>query len=546
MRAAGRRHAAWALVCLAYLFASPFYERLNNPNENARVWATRAIVEHGVLNIDALEREWGWVNDKAKNDRHVYSGKAPGTSFLGVPVLFVHTKLRHLVGWASPDKKHTTFWLRLFAVKLPMCLFLFAFARYVERASRSDVARDLLVVGLGLGTLLYPYGGLFVGHALAAATAFGAFMLLDDPGDIPGFRERPTLLRLGLAGLLAGLTVLFEYQAILVSAAIAVYAAIRHRRRALAFVAGAIPPAAALGVYHTVLFGRPWRFPFGNVENPHFAQTAHKAGFYGLSLPDWSAFPSFLFSPSYGLFAFSPVLFMGLVAAIVLVARRPRMRRDAVLTLSVCVLMFFFLAGMSNWRAGWCVGPRYIATVAPFLLLPLVRLWPELGGRWWAAGLLAGALVPSVLLNVVSGALYPHYPEQLDNPVFDLAFPLLAEGYVPYGLGWLLGLPGLFAMAPIALVVCAALSVGMSRPDLVPARWAGHLAVAVGVAAVYLLGLSAYGRAPRAAEHQAAIHVRRLWDPPHLGPRAATAARPVPRPTSGSPPPAGRSAGSRP
>src|SRR6266536_557639 len=89
-----RRQIAWLLVTLAYLFAFPYYERLNNPNENARIWATRAIVEHGVLNIDEVEREWGWVNDKAKNDRHVYSGKAPGTSFLGLPVLAVHTKVR--------------------------------------------------------------------------------------------------------------------------------------------------------------------------------------------------------------------------------------------------------------------------------------------------------------------------------------------------------------------------------------------------------------------------------------------------------------------
>ena len=71
---------------------------------------------------------------------------------------------------------------------------------------------------------------------------------------------------------------------------------------------------------------------------------------------------------------------------------------------------------MSNWRAGWCVGPRYIASVAPFLLLPILQLWPRLGRHPWASALLVGLTIPSVLLNVVSGALYPHYPEQFDNP----------------------------------------------------------------------------------------------------------------------------------
>src|SRR3954453_17179328 len=97
-----RRNAAWLLVSLAYLYAFPYYERLNNPNENARIWATRAVVVHHVLNIDEVEREWGWVNDKAKNEPHVYSGKAPGTSFLGVPVLYVPPQLRQLFGWGPP------------------------------------------------------------------------------------------------------------------------------------------------------------------------------------------------------------------------------------------------------------------------------------------------------------------------------------------------------------------------------------------------------------------------------------------------------------
>ncbi|HEY4186070.1 MAG TPA: hypothetical protein VGP07_13430, partial [Polyangia bacterium] len=186
-----RRHVAWFLVAGAYLVASPYYERINNPNENVRVWATRAIVAHHALDIDAVVREWGYVNDKAKNDRHLYSSKAPGVTFLGVPVLYAETKLRALMGWPAPGKGAATFWLRLFAVKLPLLVFLGAFARYVERKTGSALARDLLLVALGLGTMLYPYGGMFVGHALAAAAAFSAFMLIDDPGDDGAAGPRP-------------------------------------------------------------------------------------------------------------------------------------------------------------------------------------------------------------------------------------------------------------------------------------------------------------------------------------------------------------------
>jgi hypothetical protein len=511
-----RRHVAWGLCCVAYLVVSPYFERLNNPNENVRVWATRAVVMHHALRIDEAEREWGYVNDKAKNEQHVYSSKAPGVTFVGVPVLWVHTKLRQLVGWPAPGKQATTFWLRLFAVKLPVCVFLFFFARYVRRITDSSWARDVAVIALGLGTMLYPYGNLFVGHALAAATAFGAYMLLDAPN--AGDGGNPRWPRMALAGVLAGVTVLFEYQALLVSIALAVYAIVRYRRQVAtlaAFVVGTLPPAIALGAFHTALFGRPWRIPLGYVENPVFAATAHKAGYNGLSFPHFSAFPSFLFSPSYGLFAFSPVLALGVAGVAALFARGPRgMRREAWLVTSVCLLMFLFLAGMSNWRAGWCVGPRYIATVAPFLLLPLLKLWPRVGGTWWATAIATGLLIPSVLLNVVSGALYPHYPEAFDNPVFDLAFPLIGQGYAPYGLGWLLHLPGSWALAPLAAVVLAALALVAAGDDPRPRRVAAHLSVTVIVAAAFLFVLSTYGRKPNAAEAHAMAVVQQNWQPP--------------------------------
>src|SRR5439155_20588401 len=105
-----RSHAAWLLVSAAYLFAWPYFEQLNNRTETVGVWATRAIVVHGVLEIDDVVREWGYVNDKAKNEQHVYSSKAPGVSFLGVPVLFGATKLDAWLGRPPPGKRASTFW----------------------------------------------------------------------------------------------------------------------------------------------------------------------------------------------------------------------------------------------------------------------------------------------------------------------------------------------------------------------------------------------------------------------------------------------------
>jgi hypothetical protein len=320
-----------------------------------------------------------------------------------------------------------------------------------------------------------------------------------------------TTAQLGWAGCLVALSVIFEYQALLVAAALAVYAVARYRRRVLYFFAGVAPPALLLGIYHTVLLGRPWRFPYGYLENPEFLHQHHSAGFHGLALPKLSAIGSSLFAPDYGLFVFSPILALGAVCATIVVIRGAR--REGILILAVAVVMLLFLGGMTNWRAGWCVGPRYIATVAPFLAAGIAHAWRVVRARMALTVTAAGLLIVSVVLNTVSAAVYPHYPPEFDNPVFDLAFPLLGSGYVPYSVG-LLHLPGIWSLAPLALIVLLALSLSMGGEDPRPARWASHAAIAVAIAALCLVPLSRYGRGPSPSEARAAAFVRSTWDPP--------------------------------
>ena len=72
------------LIALAWTLPTPYFNNLNNPNENVRVYMTRAMVEHQTFAIDAIIEEWGYVNDKATFDGRMYPGKARGVSLLGV------------------------------------------------------------------------------------------------------------------------------------------------------------------------------------------------------------------------------------------------------------------------------------------------------------------------------------------------------------------------------------------------------------------------------------------------------------------------------
>jgi hypothetical protein len=123
------------------------------------------------------------------------------------------------------------------------------------------------------------------------------------------------------------------------------------------------------------------------------------------------------------------------------------------------------------------------------------------------------------VLNVVSGAVYPHYPESLRNPVFELAFPLLAAGATPYGLGWALGLRGLASMAPLALLVAGAFALVAAGPDR--SRRAAHAGLALAIAGLFLTGLACCRRSSPAEQARVQAFVRATWEP-----RVKSATRP--------------------
>jgi len=167
-----RRHAVWLLVAFCYVYPLPYFQRLNNPNENVRIWETRALAEYHQIDITRVSLDWGFVDDKSTVGDQIFSGKAPGTSLLGVPVFDLQRTFCWVRGASGPSVFEVTWALRLFTVALPIVVFLFFFGQAVEHVTDSTTLRDLLVLGLGLGTPLYAYGLLFVGHAQAAALAF--------------------------------------------------------------------------------------------------------------------------------------------------------------------------------------------------------------------------------------------------------------------------------------------------------------------------------------------------------------------------------------
>src|SRR5207253_9457475 len=143
---------ALLLVASGWLFV--YFDRLNNPNELVRVYMARALAEHGTYAIGMRERrsggfrdtgpvydQWGYVNEKALGcdepgarppdcAGRLYAAKAPGPSFLAVPVL---AALKLLLR-REPTRTEDVFALRWMLCIVPTALFWIAMRRFLLRS----------------------------------------------------------------------------------------------------------------------------------------------------------------------------------------------------------------------------------------------------------------------------------------------------------------------------------------------------------------------------------------------------------------------------
>ncbi|MFL5396697.1 MAG: hypothetical protein ACJ79P_02220, partial [Myxococcales bacterium] len=351
-----------------------------------RVYMARAIVEHGTYaigervavpggglrDVGPVYDEWGYVNDKALvcDDPRasppacagkLYAAKAPGPSFLAVPVLAALRFVGAPVGLRWLD----VLVLRWTLCILPTAVFWVVLRRFLLAAGAlPQVALGCVVAG-GLGSLSFTYGQMFAGHQLAALCLGSAYLAAF-------WRSRPALL-----GFFSGLAVCCEYPSA-PAAAIVCIAWLLYARPPLRAVAVAVlfalPPLVALAHFHTVAFGAPWSTPYSHLENTYFVRDI-APGVLGISIPTWERIWGSLFAPYLGLFFWAPWTAIA-VGVLPFLWRRGGARERVAVLVAAYYLVFQITHAL--WRSGWTVGPRYITPLIPFaaicVALGLTRL----------------------------------------------------------------------------------------------------------------------------------------------------------------------------
>lgn len=370
----------WRLFLFLLITYAFFFNEHPGSNANTRMDLIYSIVDQGVLNIDLhcktfSYKEEYFTQDVAYYKGHYYTDKSPITSFLGVPVYFSLKQLSDLfLIQLYPD--FSRYWVTLFVISLPsafLAIFLFRFMGFI----RPD-AQDQLIVTLvySLGTIAFPYSILFFSHQLTAALVFIGFYYLYNL-----FNKNNTGVlqwnSLFFAGFLVGLGFAAEQPAGIILVGISLFLLYGLKRKVQAFwffvgvgIAFLIPL-----YYYYKCFGNPFTPGYTYEMVPMFKEDMGK-GFMGMTYPTWQTFWGITLSPYRGLFFQSPVLLLS-IPGFYFMMRSKKIRPLGILCVFIVGGFFYFNSSLNNWHGGWAAGPRYLAPMIPFLIIPLYIAIPR-------------------------------------------------------------------------------------------------------------------------------------------------------------------------
>ncbi len=459
------------ILLFLILFAANvyFFPRWADWGQNSRLDLTLAIVDQGSFEIGDYYHNTG---DYAKFEGRYYSDKAPGPSFLGVPVYAAARPLLQsgpvqgiITRLASSDAFGSTLneegtglqqekiyqalvlmIVTMVVVALPSAflgVLLYRLLNQINEARGWNVAAVLV---WGLATPAFPYSGTFISHQLVAFLLFAAFWL--------GFQMRQGRLSpawAGLVGFLLGYAVISEYPSAVIAGGIALYVLLTmpDKRWLAAAVVGGLLPVAGMMAYNYSIFRTV--LPVG-YEYSELYSEQHSQGFLSLTYPHFEALWGITFGSFRGLFFLAPVLLLA-VAGFVPWWRTKRLRPE----LYVCawaVISYLLYNGSSiMWQGGFAIGPRYVVPMLPFLAAGFGGFAARWGRALWARllmGILTAWSVFAVWAETLGGQSFPDWTP---NPLFNYSLPHLAQGNIARNMGMVLNLSGWSSVLLLVVVL---------------------------------------------------------------------------------------------
>ena len=256
-----------------------------------------------------------------------------------------------------------------------MCVFVFFFL--IKALTQSEQSALLTSILFAFGTLIFPYSGTFFSELLAIFFVMSSLYLLVHRSIVKKRTASAAYKDIVLAasGLALGLAAAVHITAVLFAPFFCIYAAFsgpkddnphppmkRILRNGALFCIGLGLILALIAYYNYIRFDDI--FETGRTINVQIESQRT----YGRFVAPWRGLWGLLFSSGKGLFFYCPAILLGFIFWLPF---HRKYRLLSFMILGTVFLRIVFIASRSDWHGGFCIGPRYMLMIIPFLLLPV-------------------------------------------------------------------------------------------------------------------------------------------------------------------------------
>lgn len=340
-----QRNSCLFLLIIYFALAIYLLPTFSQTSPELTNWATAAsLVEKNSFDISWTNDLIGENAETVKIGERSYSQTPPGISLSAAP-FYAMTRL--FLGEPNAENLRVSlFVMRFFISTLPLFfLAVWLFQKDVDALS---------LAALLFATPLFVFSFALLPDVLTAVLVYLIFRLLYD--------ARNVFLRNNIwAGILSGFLLTCNFSAIIPISVFGFglfFTEQRDRyRRLFLFTSGAFPFLVLLLFYNYAIFGSPFRFFYGS-EN--LAQAINN-----FSYPTFSNLYFLLFSPSQGLFFYTPILFFSVIVFFISRESGTLRKRIKITTILLSVLLS---ACFTSIDSSWIFGAKHLSFILPLML----------------------------------------------------------------------------------------------------------------------------------------------------------------------------------
>jgi hypothetical protein len=450
-----RRYRFATLLLATYAY---FYQGAD-PNQHSRIFLTNAILR-GTVDIT---EDHGYTVDKSFFHNRFLSDKAPGLSFLAVPLRALIRVLDRIAGASvgvTNDRARMHF-ITVVLCGLAGVASTLLLGKVVERFGATSREKMLTMVAYGLGTLVFPFSTVLFAHQLAALLVLVGFVIARD--EALALRKRSALF-----GLVGALAIISEYPTGIIVGIVAIALIVTHRSKWLEIVLWGALGAAPILVLHSFYlyeaFGSPLSMPYGHVFEPLF-RVHHDQGILGVNPPTLGGLYGVSISKYRGLLFLCPHLLLAIFGFAYWLRDGDGDRADLRIVTAIVLAYFCFNTAYYAWDGGGSTGPRHFIPALAFLSMPFFFFIHRSRFHFWLGATLTCV---SVFFMFTSAAVLVHQGEgevMRSSPLYDVVLTDFFRGDLAlnsqdirtigprfdasYNLGMFAGLRGLVSLVPL-------------------------------------------------------------------------------------------------